>query len=172
MRHDDSRYENTLATNLETFVIRVLDIPDVRELEARMQLLPNACSSSDQVMRDRLGRIADFLGFKMDPWGKIELPENLHRHAIDITDVEDFAGFWKGRGWDVTGPDGQMLRCMVDLMHAMACIELGLGGASRVKVEADLWKHKREAERKPDPARRKQDTAFLSLGQGRRRTMG
>jgi len=151
-------------------MIRLLDIPGVPELDARLELVPEATATSDPVTRQRLEQIVGFLGLRLGFWGGIDAPDVANDDwLIDCHSEARLVVWWRKRGWDVTRDDGSVCRCYNALRPALAYIEQGCGGSSKVQVEAAIWKVQRAAQQGPDPKQRRQDEAFLALGgRGRR----
>lgn len=166
--HEPTRQQNRLATFWETAVIRLLDLPGASELEARMELLPQASPSSDDKMRSRLDRIARFLGYGVTDWGTLELPKIEDDRALRV-DTDDLVLWWQRRDWDITRSDGKPCLIYSLIWEAMAYVELGVSGASRVKLEADLWRLKRDEKQAVNPAQRRREMTWLEFGERRRR---
>lgn len=149
-------------------MLRLLDIPGVPQVEARLELLPSASPTSDPVTRDRISGIISFLGLKENWWGDVDVEAaNDDRYIDDIPEV-GLAEWWRKRGWDITRDDGSVCRCYSFLETALMYVERGVGGSSKMRAEAAIWREKRRSQQGPDPRQRRQDQAFLALGTQRR----
>lgn len=150
-------------------MIRLLDLPGVKELEARLELLPHLSPSNDDRCRDLLGSAASAFGLSVEWWGGIELPPLPD--DWDNFDIEAWSSldFWRAKGWDIAGPDGRALRCMAYLERALAAVIEGRAPLSTMEIEAALWRSEREREPVRDAKSRALNDNFLSLGESRRR---
>lgn len=158
-------------------MIRVLDLPGVRAIEARARL--NALTAT-RVDHD-LGHMVDHLltevlGLRGSPssllqaWDDYLWDNGLQDTGEDdeddgLSDIE----IWRKDGWDITGEDGKELVCFNLLAEALECIDLNLGGFPKIEIEATMWKERKANDAAPDPRAAKHNQAFLQLGGRRRR---
>lgn len=153
-------------------MIRLIDLPGASQLHARLQMCPHLCPSNDERSLALLGMVAGALGFELDHWKSIRMPELLpYEDPIEIDqfwemDHDDMIRFWRRKGWDVTAEHGDTVSFLGEVLLAMIVIEEGRAGYSKVGLEAKLWATTRELSRQ---GRRKQDRDFLSLGQRARK---
>lgn len=172
-------------------MIRLLDLPGLAEIEARVRLNALTANRGDPELdrmveafiRDVLqvvGNTADMLWehyyfSSLDAgMGKSEalavangtFAYEYGDDEPEITEIES----WREDGWDVRGDDGAELICLPMIEEVLQCVDEGICGRSKVELEALIWTNRKAAEAaKLTPKDRARNQQFLSLGTPSRR---
>ncbi len=167
-------------------MIRLIDLPGVAEIEARVRLNATARIKGDDwdLARKVSALTEGVFGIKGDPaYVRLDyFSEEYFRigaeaynakyfaaddeETYDLSDVES----WLADGWDIRDANGQELLCFELFEDAVQCIEDGIAGRTKTELEAMIWSaRKAPAPKKPSPGDKRRNQAFLDLGQRRRR---
>ena len=163
-------------------MIRLLDLPSVPQIEARVRL--NATARVKAEDWDLTQKIAAFiegvLGIDGSPSSL--LLEHYYAELLRLGDEAYFAKYcaddeedlsdvdaWLAEGWDIRGENGKKLLCFELIEDAIQCLEIGVAGRPKTELEAMIWAARHRAEARPSLRERTQSQDFLKFGQRRRR---
>lgn len=158
-----------------TTMIRLLDL--LPEIENRLVLNELTGVKKDHSLESMIESfIRDQLGVEGRSWEYY-----LHLEGGDFYDFEDSVtvsvplnprdpASWRSIGWDVTSTDGKFLRVLQHVGWAIIVCAGGKATRSQVEIEAEAWaKARPSAANRVAPERKRQNDAFLNLGQNNRR---
>ena len=164
-------------------MIRLLDLPGVPQLEARVRL--NATARVKAEDWDLTQKIAAFIEGVLGIEGAPDslLLEHYYAELLRLGEEAYFAEYcaddgdedlsdvdaWLAEGWDIRGENGKKLLCFELIEDAIQCLESGVAGRSKTELEAMIWAARHRAEARPSLRERTQSQGFLKFGQRRRR---
>lgn len=175
-------------------MIRLRDVPGVQGIEDAERLNRAARVSNDHDLSRRIAEVS-LKAFGIGPgdadfhypefaltkeWHELSSDEEGLLYAamdeweahFDVCYTQDEQAAWSAMGWDVTGPDGEVLLCLPHFKRLMVCVSKGLRGRSVEAVATDAWAARLRPSGPPSVSleQRARNAAFLSLSQrGRRR---
>ncbi len=164
-------------------MIRLLDIPGIREIENRVRLNAKTIGKATDWDLERMVDAVVYNTLKIESRPSSLIWDAIERSGQDIEVVEPEYGSmdeddeiaasrvqaWRKIGWDLTGDDGRELQCFSCFEDALVCIEARLSGLAKIEIEQIIWTTKKAAEVRATPKERARNQSFLSLGQARRR---
>lgn len=146
-------------------MVRLFDIPGIPAIENRTRLNALTGVREDHDLdRMILELIAEVFALKPDCD-----PYDVGFYIEDDDSDEDAITAWRQDGWDVTGPDGNILECLDRFAWNLAAAGEGLTQRSMIELEALAWGERAAVKPKTDPRERARNQQFLNLGARRRR---
>lgn len=167
-------------------MIRLIDLPGVAEIEARVRLNATARIKGDDwdLARKVSALTEDVFGIKGSPASvrMAYFTDEYFRLGAEAYDAKYFAPTdeesddlsdieaYLAEGWDIRDANGQELLCFELIEDAVQCVEDGIAGRTKTELEAMIWSaRKAPTPKKPSQEDQRRNQAFLDLGQRRRR---
>lgn len=139
-------------------MVRLFDIPGIPAIENRTRLNALTGVREDHDLdRMILELIAEVFALKPDCD-----PYDVGFYIEDDDSDEDAITAWRQDGWDVTGPDGNILECLDRFAWNLAAAGEGLTQRSMIELEALAW-GEGCGQAKDGPSRKDAEPAILKL---------